>query len=257
MKKSHTTAGDGTTILCDGVWTSKRRRALPRCWDEEQEKAFQTLNDALCSAPILSLPDGSNDFIVYCDASVQGLDVPNASDHRLIELENQVQFFMEAHLAPKSSVQVNKIASSCEICSGPHDTQYFMENYEQAFVDYAYSLPTKREASGSLLNPSKTTLAINDRMTGALPSDTIKNSKLNVNPTSSVSSARSYQMAIQGGRIHKSNKKSLNAKGKGKWKSKGKDKNLLLKSTWQRMTLATTANRWGIGRGIVLLTLLS
>nr|GEY22905.1 hypothetical protein [Tanacetum cinerariifolium] len=31
-------------------------------------------------------------------------------------------------------------------------------------------------------------------------------------------------MAIQGGRIHKSNKKSLNAKGKGKWKGKGKDK---------------------------------
>ncbi|GJT39877.1 hypothetical protein Tco_0939742 [Tanacetum coccineum] len=31
-------------------------------------------------------------------------------------------------------------------------------------------------------------------MTGALPSDTVKNPKLNVNPTSSVSSARSYTM---------------------------------------------------------------
>ncbi|GJY71845.1 MAK10-like protein [Tanacetum coccineum] len=36
--------------------------------------------------------------------------------------------------------------------------------------------------------------AINDRMTGALPSDTVKNPKLNVNPTFSVSSARSYPM---------------------------------------------------------------
>ncbi|GJW27601.1 hypothetical protein Tco_0044476 [Tanacetum coccineum] len=63
-------------------------------------------------------------------------DVPNASDRRLIELENQVQYLMEAQLAPKSFVQVNKITSSCEICSGPHDTQYFMENPEQAFVDY-------------------------------------------------------------------------------------------------------------------------
>ncbi|GKE98716.1 hypothetical protein Tco_0022067 [Tanacetum coccineum] len=35
---------------------------------------------------------------------------------------------------------------------------------------------------------------INDRMTGALPSDTIKNPKPNVNPTSSVSSAHSYLM---------------------------------------------------------------
>ncbi|GJY62957.1 hypothetical protein Tco_0464417 [Tanacetum coccineum] len=62
-------------------------------------------------------------------------------------------------------------------------------------------------------------------------------------------------MAIQCGRIQKANKKSLNAKGKGKWKRKGKERikvislslktlNLLLKSTRQRMTLATTAKRW-------------
>ncbi|GJU26979.1 hypothetical protein Tco_1165600 [Tanacetum coccineum] len=35
---------------------------------------------------------------------------------------------------------------------------------------------------------------INDRMTGALPSDTVKNPKLNVNSTSLVSSAQSYPM---------------------------------------------------------------
>ncbi|GJY16134.1 hypothetical protein Tco_0386556 [Tanacetum coccineum] len=64
-------------------------------------------------------------------------DVPNSSNRRLIELEKQVQCLMEAHLAPKPSVQVNKIASLCEICSGPHDTQYCIENPEQAFVDYA------------------------------------------------------------------------------------------------------------------------
>nr|GEX78675.1 MAK10-like protein [Tanacetum cinerariifolium] len=66
-------------------------------------------------------------------------DVPSTSDRRLIELENQVQHLMEAYLDPKSSVQVNKITSSCVICSGPHDTQYCMKNPEQAFVDYASS----------------------------------------------------------------------------------------------------------------------
>ncbi|GKC14014.1 hypothetical protein Tco_1010796 [Tanacetum coccineum] len=66
-------------------------------------------------------------------------DVPSTSDCRLIELKNQVQHLMEAHLAPKKLIQVNKITSSCEICSGPHDTQYCMENPEQAFVDYASS----------------------------------------------------------------------------------------------------------------------
>ncbi|GJV50619.1 putative reverse transcriptase domain-containing protein [Tanacetum coccineum] len=42
-------------------------------WGEEQEAAFQTLKNNLCDAPVLSLPDGVEDFVVYCDASNQGL----------------------------------------------------------------------------------------------------------------------------------------------------------------------------------------
>ncbi|GJT84048.1 putative reverse transcriptase domain-containing protein [Tanacetum coccineum] len=40
---------------------------------EEQELAFQTLKDKLCNAPVLALPDGPEDFVVYCDASGIGL----------------------------------------------------------------------------------------------------------------------------------------------------------------------------------------
>ncbi|GJT47433.1 putative reverse transcriptase domain-containing protein [Tanacetum coccineum] len=42
-------------------------------WGEEQENAFQTLKNNLCDAPILTLPDGVEDLVVYCDASNQGL----------------------------------------------------------------------------------------------------------------------------------------------------------------------------------------
>nr|GFA20413.1 hypothetical protein [Tanacetum cinerariifolium] len=42
-------------------------------WGAEQEEAFQTLKDNLCNALILSLPDGIKDFVVFCDASNQGL----------------------------------------------------------------------------------------------------------------------------------------------------------------------------------------
>ncbi|GJY40505.1 hypothetical protein Tco_0427775 [Tanacetum coccineum] len=46
---------------------------------------------------------------------------------------------MEDHLTSTQPTQVNKITTSCEICSGPHDTQYCMEDPEQAFVEYASS----------------------------------------------------------------------------------------------------------------------
>ncbi|GJR26712.1 putative reverse transcriptase domain-containing protein [Tanacetum coccineum] len=42
-------------------------------WGEKQESAFQLLKQKLCEAPILALPEGNNDFVVYCDASLQGM----------------------------------------------------------------------------------------------------------------------------------------------------------------------------------------
>ncbi|GKD31353.1 putative reverse transcriptase domain-containing protein, partial [Tanacetum coccineum] len=42
-------------------------------WGDKQETAFQLLKQKLCSAPILALLEGSEDFIVYCDASIKGL----------------------------------------------------------------------------------------------------------------------------------------------------------------------------------------
>ncbi|GJT19426.1 hypothetical protein Tco_0878132 [Tanacetum coccineum] len=121
----------------------------------------------------------------------------NTSDRRLVELENQVYYLMEAHLDPKQSVQVNKIASSCDICDGPHDTYICMKNPEQSFVDYASSLTDKagglvsnfmasqdarlskfeagfRQQQSKMTNKIDTLLkAINDQMKGALPSDTV------------------------------------------------------------------------------------
>ncbi|GKA61664.1 hypothetical protein Tco_0761183 [Tanacetum coccineum] len=162
-------------------------------------------------------------------------NVPSTSYRRLIELENQVQCLMEAQLAPKQPIQVNKISSSCEICSGPHDTQYCMKNPKRAFVDYMSSRTDKAGGKWFTFKPEKNNLgdtynplwkshpnlrlvsnfmasqdarlskfeadfkqqqsemtkkidtvlkAITDRITGALPSDMVKNPKLNVNSTS-------------------------------------------------------------------------
>ncbi|GJT05031.1 putative reverse transcriptase domain-containing protein [Tanacetum coccineum] len=37
----------------------------------KQEEAFRILKEKLCNAPVLALPDGPNDFVVYCDVSNQ------------------------------------------------------------------------------------------------------------------------------------------------------------------------------------------
>ncbi|GJX98228.1 putative reverse transcriptase domain-containing protein, partial [Tanacetum coccineum] len=42
-------------------------------WGEKAEAAFQLLKQKLCSAPILALPEGSENFVVYCDVSHKGL----------------------------------------------------------------------------------------------------------------------------------------------------------------------------------------
>ncbi|GJU64761.1 putative reverse transcriptase domain-containing protein [Tanacetum coccineum] len=42
-------------------------------WGDKAEAAFQLIKQKLCSAPIMSLPKGSEDFIVHYDASIKGL----------------------------------------------------------------------------------------------------------------------------------------------------------------------------------------
>ncbi|GKC78544.1 putative reverse transcriptase domain-containing protein [Tanacetum coccineum] len=41
-------------------------------WGKEEDEAFQLLKQKLCSAPILALPEGTKDFVIYCDASLKG-----------------------------------------------------------------------------------------------------------------------------------------------------------------------------------------
>ncbi|GJY37235.1 putative reverse transcriptase domain-containing protein [Tanacetum coccineum] len=51
----------------------KRFKSVKFDWGEKEEAAFQTLKQKLYSAPILALPEGSENFVVYCDASHKGL----------------------------------------------------------------------------------------------------------------------------------------------------------------------------------------
>nr|GEX26613.1 retrotransposon protein, putative, Ty3-gypsy subclass [Tanacetum cinerariifolium] len=55
--------------------TNLTQKGINFNWGEKEEIAFQLIKQKLCSAPILALPEGSEDFMVYCDASHKGLEL--------------------------------------------------------------------------------------------------------------------------------------------------------------------------------------
>ncbi|GKD08724.1 hypothetical protein Tco_1188409, partial [Tanacetum coccineum] len=98
------------------------------------------------------------DFAKPVKAIALPLDVLSTSDHRLIELENQVQRFMESYLA--QPVRVNKVSSPCKRCNSPHDTQFCMKDHEQASIDYTSS--RINEEGEKRLNPNQEPRNFND-----------------------------------------------------------------------------------------------
>ncbi|GJT07133.1 hypothetical protein Tco_0841595 [Tanacetum coccineum] len=199
-------------IFYDHVTPATRRTidqsAGGKLRDRNAKESWELLED-------LALYDNKSwndprDFAKPVKAIYLPQDVPSTSNRCLIELENQVQRFMEDHLALIQPTQVKKITSSCKICKGPYDTQYRMENPEQAFVEYASSCTEEagglvsnfmasqearlskfeddfKQQQSEMTNKIDTVLkAITDRIAAALPSDTVKNPKLNVNSTTSV-----------------------------------------------------------------------
>ncbi|GJR93015.1 hypothetical protein Tco_0265189 [Tanacetum coccineum] len=120
--------------------------------------------------------------------------------------------FMTMSILPQDEPLTNRPV----IGSGPHDTQYCMENLDQAFVDYASSRIDEarglvfnfmasqnarlskfeadfKQQQSKMTNKIDTVLkAVTERIAGELPSDTVHILKLNANPTSSVLSSCSY-----------------------------------------------------------------
>ncbi|GKB87133.1 putative reverse transcriptase domain-containing protein [Tanacetum coccineum] len=53
--------------------TKLTQKGIKFDWGEKEENIFQLIKQKLCSAPILALLEGSEDFVVYCNASHKGL----------------------------------------------------------------------------------------------------------------------------------------------------------------------------------------
>ncbi|GJZ65015.1 hypothetical protein Tco_0621711 [Tanacetum coccineum] len=84
---------------------------------------------------------------------------------RLIEIENQMSNLDGSSFASDAITSSEQNHFSCEICSGPYDTQYCMKNPKQAFVEYAsshideaggkwYTFKPEQNNLGDTYNPS-------------------------------------------------------------------------------------------------------
>ncbi|KAL8147279.1 hypothetical protein AgCh_004847 [Apium graveolens] len=57
-----------------GPLTRLTRKAEKFVWTEKCEESFQELKRRLVSAPVLALPDGKGEFVIYSDTSLKGLE---------------------------------------------------------------------------------------------------------------------------------------------------------------------------------------
>ncbi|GJS37380.1 MAK10-like protein [Tanacetum coccineum] len=146
--------GKNVVPLCsDAIWLVQNGCSFHGLRSEDPN---QHLKDFLKLVDSLDL-DGS--IITWEDLTTRFL-AQFFPPGRTAKLRNDILMFQQHHEESLSEARVlfqglttkilsswrrplapmNKVTTSCEICSGPHDTQYCMEDPEQAFVEYASSL---------------------------------------------------------------------------------------------------------------------
>ncbi|GKA82514.1 putative reverse transcriptase domain-containing protein [Tanacetum coccineum] len=76
-------------------------------WGDKQEAAFQLLKQKLCSAPILALPEGSEDFIAYCDASKKGLGAVLMQREKVISYASRQLKIHEKNYTTQNQKELN------------------------------------------------------------------------------------------------------------------------------------------------------
>ncbi|GJX35620.1 reverse transcriptase domain-containing protein [Tanacetum coccineum] len=124
---------------------------------EDQELAFQLLKQKLYEAPILALPEGNDDFVVYCDASHQGAVDPQ-------------EFFLLEELLPlkkqgrdQSSSSTSALPQAIEIGESSRKTslerheeqiEKILNHIDELSLDRIEHIEDKIEGLGKVWNKS-------------------------------------------------------------------------------------------------------
>nr|GEX83428.1 reverse transcriptase domain-containing protein [Tanacetum cinerariifolium] len=97
-------------------------------WGEDQEMAFQILKQKLCDAPILALPEGNDDFVVYCDASIQAqteaLKEDNVQAENLRGMEKAFEIHVDGTRCIKNRSWLPLFGTQLDMSTAYHSETY-------------------------------------------------------------------------------------------------------------------------------------
>ncbi|GJU78122.1 hypothetical protein Tco_1275192 [Tanacetum coccineum] len=71
-----------------------------------EDEAFQILKEKLCNAPMLALPDGPDDFVVYCEHQNKANEVADSleQERKDYKLRRVLQFSITIHSGLKTKI---------------------------------------------------------------------------------------------------------------------------------------------------------
>ncbi|GJV18849.1 putative reverse transcriptase domain-containing protein [Tanacetum coccineum] len=91
-------------------------------WGEDQESAFQLLKQKLCEALILALPEGNDDFVVYWDASHQGLGAVLIQKEKWAQSEERHNWLFDIdYLTDSMNYQPVRLENQANKHAGPKE----------------------------------------------------------------------------------------------------------------------------------------
>nr|GEV20327.1 hypothetical protein [Tanacetum cinerariifolium] len=95
-------------------------------WNEKAEAAFQLLKKKLCGAPILALPEGSENFMVYCDASLKGLGIV------LMQMEKVIAYASRQLKIQEKNYTTHDLELEVVVCSQNVETLFVWHEMRKA-----------------------------------------------------------------------------------------------------------------------------
>ncbi|WVZ75599.1 LOW QUALITY PROTEIN: hypothetical protein U9M48_023638 [Paspalum notatum var. saurae] len=95
-------------------------------WNDKREKNFQCMKNKLTTTSVLTLPDLQKDFVVYCDASRQGLGCVLMQDNRVVSYASR-QLRAHEENYPTHDLE---LAAICDIYTDHKSLKYIFTQSE-------------------------------------------------------------------------------------------------------------------------------